>query len=91
VFLIELCTLILVFCTRCSKTCSSCGTIKSSLPLNVREWACDACGTTHDRDINATKNLMALGTSVTAFGGDVRPTCRQTPAKKESATSSVSR
>lgn len=66
-----------------SKTCSSCGTIKSSLPLNVREWTCDACGTTHDRDINAAKNLMALGTSVTTFGGDVRPTCRQTPAKKE--------
>lgn len=74
-----------------SKTCSSCGTIQSSLPLNIREWTCDACGTTHDRDINAAKNLMALGTSVTAFGGDVRPTCRQTPVKKESAMSLASR
>jgi putative transposase len=66
-----------------SKTCSSCGTTKSSLPLNIREWTCDACGTTHDRDINAAKNLMALGTSVTAFGEDVRPACGQSPAKKE--------
>lgn len=66
-----------------SKTCSSCGTIQSSLPLSIREWTCDACGTTHDRDINAAKNLMALGTSVTAFGGDVRPTCGRTPMKKE--------
>lgn len=74
-----------------SKTCSSCGTIQSSLPLSIREWTCDACGITHDRDINAAKNLMALGTSVTAFGGDVGPTCRQTPVKKESATSLVSR
>lgn len=74
-----------------SKTCSSCGTIQSLLPLNIREWTCDACGTTHDRDINAAKNLMALGTSVTAFGGDVRPTCRQTPVKKESAMSLASR
>jgi putative transposase len=74
-----------------SKTCSSCGTIQSSLPLNIREWTCDACGTIHDRDINAAKNLMALGTSVTAFGGDVRPTCRQTPVKKESAMSLASR
>jgi len=74
-----------------SKTCSSCGTIQSSLLLNIREWTCDSCGTTHDRDINAAKNLMALGTSVTAFGGDVGPTCRQTPVKKESATSLVSR
>lgn len=66
-----------------SKTCSSCGTIQSSLPLNIREWTCPDCGTTHDRDINAAKNLMALGISVTAFGGDIRPTCRQTPVKKE--------
>ena len=69
-----------------SKTCSYCGTIQSSLPLQVREWTCDACGTTHDRDINAAINLMALGTSVTAFGGDVRPTCRQTSVKKEIIT-----
>jgi putative transposase len=68
-----------------SKTCSSCGTIQSSLPLNIREWTCDSCGTTHDRDINAAKNLMALGTSVTAFGGDIRPACGQTPVKKETA------
>jgi len=74
-----------------SKTCSSCGTIQSSLPLHIREWTCDACGTTHDRDINAAINLMALGTSVTAFGGDVRPTCRQSPVKKESAMSLASR
>ena len=73
-----------------SKTCSSCGTIQSSLPLNVREWTCDSCGAIHDRDINAAKNLMALGTSVTAFGGDVRPTCRQTPLKKESTMSLAS-
>ena len=66
-----------------SKTCSSCGTIQSSLPLHIREWTCDACGIHHDRDINAAKNLMALGTSVTAFGGDVRPTCRQFSLKKE--------
>jgi putative transposase len=74
-----------------SKTCSSCGTIQSSLPLNIREWTCDSCGSIHDRDINAAKNLMALGTSVTAFGGDVGPTRGQTPVKKESAMSLASR
>lgn len=56
-----------------SKTCSSCGTIQSSLPLNIREWTCDACGTTHDRDINAARNLMAVGTTASAFGENVRP------------------
>lgn len=74
-----------------SKTCSSCGTIQSSLPLHIREWTCDACGTTHDRDINAAKNLMALGTSASAFGGDIRPACGRTPLKKESAMSLASR
>jgi putative transposase len=73
-----------------SKTCSSCGTIQSTLPLNIREWTCDSCGTTHDRDINAAKNLMALGTSVTAFGGGVRPACGRSPLKKESAMSLAS-
>jgi putative transposase len=66
-----------------SKTCSSCGTIQSSLPLHIREWTCDACGTTHDRDINAAINLKALGTSASAFGEDVRPTSRQSSVKKE--------
>ena len=74
-----------------SKTCSSCGSIQTSLPLNIREWTCPDCGTTHDRDINAAKNLMALGTSVTAFGGDVRPACGRSPVKKESAMSLASR
>jgi putative transposase len=74
-----------------SKTCSSCGTIQQSLPLNIREWTCDSCGATHDRDINAAKNLMALGTSVTAFGGDGRPACGRSPVKKESAMSLASR
>ena len=68
-----------------SKTCSSCGTIQQSLSLHIREWTCDACGTTHDRDINAAKNLKALGTSASAFGEDIRPTCRQSSVKKETA------
>ena len=74
-----------------SKTCSSCGSIQTSLPLNIREWTCPDCGTTHDRDINAAKNLMALGTSVTAFGGNVRPACGRSPLKKEMAMSLTSR
>ena len=39
-----------------SKICSECGRISEGLPLSIREWTCE-CGTFHDRDINAARNL----------------------------------
>jgi putative transposase len=55
-----------------SRLCSTCGTRRGKLPLNVREWTCD-CGTTHDRDVNAAKNILAAGLAVSACGDGVRP------------------
>jgi putative transposase len=55
-----------------SKTCSDCGHIVEQLPLNVREWTCPECGTTHDRDANAAANILAVGQTVSAHGGTVR-------------------
>jgi putative transposase len=49
-----------------SKRCGSCGHIVDKLPLNVREWDCPSCGTHHDRDINASKNILAAGLAVSA-------------------------
>ncbi|AEJ42019.1 RNA-guided endonuclease InsQ/TnpB family protein [Alicyclobacillus acidocaldarius] len=49
-----------------SKTCSACGYVISELPLSVREWTCPACSTRHDRDINAAKNLLRIGTASSA-------------------------
>ncbi len=43
-----------------SKLCSACGTLHEAMPLHVREWAC-ACGTVHDRDVNAANNILAAG------------------------------
>lgn len=48
-----------------TQTCSSCGALPDSRPrgiaaLGVREWTCE-CGVTHDRDINAAKNILAVG------------------------------
>jgi len=40
-----------------SKTCSICGFKKSDLQLSDREWSCPNCGTEHDSDKNAGKNL----------------------------------
>ncbi|MCX4627789.1 RNA-guided endonuclease TnpB family protein [Streptomyces sp. NBC_01443] len=56
-----------------SKLCSVCGAIADQMPLNVREWTCESCGTTHDRDENAAINLLAAGLAVAACGADVRP------------------
>jgi putative transposase len=44
-----------------SKTCSTCGRINPTLPLDVRTWTCPGCGATHDRDINAARNILAAG------------------------------
>ncbi|MFD7260832.1 RNA-guided endonuclease InsQ/TnpB family protein [Streptomyces sp. NPDC059874] len=56
-----------------SKLCSTCGAIAEAMPLNVREWTCESCGTTHDRDENAAINLLAAGLAVAACGAGVRP------------------
>jgi len=58
-----------------SQVCSACGARDGPKPLAVREWQCKACGTLHDRDVNAAKNVLALGQRerVNASGGSVRP------------------
>ncbi len=55
-----------------SKTCSACGYLLAELSLGTRHWTCPSCGTRHDRDVNAAKNIMAAGRAVTACGADVR-------------------
>ncbi|MFE2187616.1 RNA-guided endonuclease InsQ/TnpB family protein [Streptomyces sp. NPDC059455] len=55
-----------------SKLCSACGTLQKRMPLSVRTWTC-GCGTNHDRDVNAAKNLLAAGLAVSACGAGVRP------------------
>ena len=44
-----------------SKTCSHCGCVLDKLPLSKREWTCPHCGTHHDRDVNAAKNILMEG------------------------------
>ena len=55
-----------------SKVCSACGAIADKMPLSVRKWTC-RCGTSHDRDVNAARNILAAGLAVSACGADVRP------------------
>jgi putative transposase len=56
-----------------SKRCGQCGYIVEKLPLNIRAWDCPQCGTHHDRDVNAAKNILAAGLAVSVCGASVRP------------------
>jgi putative transposase len=56
-----------------SKTCYACKQVLDSLPLDIREWVCPACGVVHDRDTNAALNILTEGLSVAACEGSVRP------------------
>ena len=49
-----------------TQICSCCGLITCNSPkgmngLGIREWTCAKCGTKHDRDVNAAKNILQLG------------------------------
>ncbi len=57
-----------------SKRCSVCGHVLDSLTLDIRQWTCPACGSAHDRDVNAAQNILAAGLAVSASGETVRPT-----------------
>ena len=52
-----------------SKTCSSCGWINQNLTLDVRTWKCQYCGEVHDRDFNASKNILNEGLKILSGPG----------------------
>ena len=56
-----------------SKRCHHCGHILDLLSLDIRHWECPECQMSHDRDINAARNVLAAGLAVAAFGERVRP------------------
>lgn len=64
-----------------SQTCSACGVKDGPKPLGVRAWTCGNCGSVHDRDVNAARNILLEGRKVAAgqaetqndCGADVRP------------------
>ena len=47
-----------------SKLCSNCGFKNNDLKLHHRVWKCKECGTLHDRDVNAAKNIKKIGQEI---------------------------
>lgn len=69
-----------------SKTCNACGHVNKGLKLSDREWVCTECGTVHNRDLNAAKNLRdyfikilnTAGTAGIDACGEMSTTLRET-------------
>jgi putative transposase len=58
-----------------TQTCSGCGSIagpKGYAGLNERRWDCSHCGESHDRDVNAARNILRLGLSAQAHVDESR-------------------
>jgi putative transposase len=68
-----------------SKLCHCCDWKYEALTLSEREWTCQACGTLHDRDLNAAINLERLATA-TALPVASQPVTEGTVARKVPAT-----
>ena len=47
------------FCS--TQRCFVCGKLAGKLALDIRVWTCKICGTQHDRDVNAAKNILEEG------------------------------
>jgi putative transposase len=66
-----------------SKTCSACGSVKTTLTLAERVFTCDSCGHTLDRDLNAAINLATWGEKNHTQAPDPEARGRVTNARRQ--------
>ncbi|MGC4847419.1 RNA-guided endonuclease InsQ/TnpB family protein [Micromonospora sp. DT15] len=56
-----------------TRKCSDCGRVTDKMALNIRVWVCP-CGSHHDRDVNAARNIRAAGRAdLNDRGAQIRP------------------
>ena len=51
-----------------SRLCHDCGHKYDELRLSEREWACESCGMSHDRDVNAALNILGEALRLSQVG-----------------------
>ena len=69
-----------------SQRCSACGDRGCKKELAVRSWTCPTCGTEHDRDVNAAKNILAAGLTERLSGRGAESRTGLPASGKEAAT-----
>ncbi len=56
-----------------SRACSGCGSLSGPAGLDmlaVRAWVCADCGESHDRDVNAARNILARAKALASVSGN---------------------
>jgi IS605 OrfB family transposase len=67
-----------------TRTCSTCGALsgpKGLSMLDVRSWMCHTCGGTHDRDVNAARNILSAGRCSPSVSGNELSTAVAEPSQ----------
>ncbi|MFH0244399.1 RNA-guided endonuclease InsQ/TnpB family protein [Streptomyces sp. HK10] len=65
-----------------SRVCSACGFGDGPKPLHVRRWTCSRCGTVHDRDHNAARDVLFEGRRIVTAGRAETPNACGAPVRR---------
>jgi transposase len=70
-----------------TRACSSCGALSGPSGLDslvVRSWVCSECGGSHDRDVNAARNILFAGRCPLSVSGN-KPSLISAPPSQTSS------